>query len=354
LAISSRQKTVKKSAKRKPEKAPNRRSLILAELSYQRGEIGKTMQLLKRMRSDSVTPGFKEENLYGCSLGLGLEIKKSTRVFEKLSRKFRKSGLYYEKARFNLGLVHLYRDLLEYGDQTVTKQAMTGQVLIGQDSPPMVNYQKAFQDSIDVWSELLPKTKHYRNIVLAFLAYAFLLRGDLQKALDAIQESLSLSKSFYISYYVAAKIFLDFYFLTDDGISFTLPPESFQFFNCNKDDVLKEEEDRLRVFSDVYIRTAQDLLAEALKKNPNAPELYISMIICTYCFGQDEELQRYLNDAEAMIPESKVLLDTVYWLVRESSGSPGDIKVLLNRLKEVGEGSSNSHVFHLIAPYYLI
>ena len=354
-----RRSTLEKKGKRQADRSiahnsPVHSSLVLAELSYQRGDIGKALQLLNRLRLQTKTPAFKEENLYGCSLGLSLETEKAKKVFEKLSRRNKRSGLFYEKARFNLGLVHLYHDLVKVGDMTITKQAMSGNTLLSSYGISSNHLDQAFSSSVQIWEDLLPHAKHYRNIILSYLSFAYLLKGDLQKSLDLIQESLSISRSFYVSHYVVGKLFLDFFFLTEDDINFSLPQETIEIFELEADDIISNEGDRLQVYSDTYMRVAHDAFSEGLQTNPNAPELYLGLIICYFFFGQMEDLYRHLSIVETMIPESKVLLDTVYWLVRESSAPPSEIKAVLDRLIAMKEDPSRNYVFQLIAPYFLI
>jgi tetratricopeptide (TPR) repeat protein len=354
LATSSRRGKIEKKGKRTPERAAARSSLVLAELSYQRGDISKALLLLKRLRLKSRKPGFKEENLYGCSQCLSLELQESIRVFEKLSRKHKNSGLFYEKARFNLGLVHLYQDLITVGDLSVTHQTMSGHNLFTPGLVTSGQFEKAFTRSIDIWEDLLPSAKHYKNIVLAFLAFACLQKGDLEQALSYVLESHALSRNFYISDYVTGRIFLDFYFLTEDQISFSLEPDVMEFFGIDKEDVVAPQGSRFQLFPDAYIRVAHDAFFEAHLKNQHSPEVMIGLIICYFYFGQSDELQKYLTMLEGIVPQSRALLDTVFWLVRESAGSPNEIKTVLDRLMEMNDTLARNQIFQIIAPYFLI
>ncbi|PIE89504.1 MAG: hypothetical protein CR997_11075 [Acidobacteria bacterium] len=351
---SRRKKPVEKQAKRKKSRAVARSSFVLAELSYQRGDIGKAMQLLKRLRNTDSKPGFQEENLYGCTLGLAMEFDEAIVVFEKLSHMFKHRVLQYEKAKFNLGLTCLFRDLALFGDLSIAKQSMLGQNLTGNGLLQVKNLENAFEDAITVWNQLLPNTNNYRAIVLTYLAFAYMMKGDLQKALERIQEALSLSSSLYVTQFVAARLFLEFAFMVEDGIGFTLSPETFEFFGCLEEDIIQKEGSRFRVYSDTFIRIAHDFLADALQKNPHAPELHIGLVICYYFLDYADALQQYLSNAEALIPDSKVLRDTVYWLISQSSGSPEEFGQILNRLKEMAKEPNQKHVFHIVAPYYLI
>lgn len=353
MTTSPRRTTHDKKLSRSAERSTSRSSLVLAELSYQRGDVAKALQLLKRLRLQNQKSAFKEDNLYGCSLGLSLDFPKAIKEFEKLSRKHRTSGLFYEKARFNLGLIHFFRDLSEVGDLTITRQAINGNNLFEPNGFQPSRMNNAFEDAVALWEELLPDSKHYTNIVLTYLAFAALQQGDLQKALDYIVESLTKSKNFHLAYYVAGRLFLDFYFLTEDQIHFTLDTKSTTFFGIEKEEGEVQADGRIQVDYDTLIRVAYECFFEGFQMNPNAPEICLGLVTCCFLTGNQEDLFQYLAIAESMIPESKVLLDLVYWLVRESLAPPGEMNAVLRRLNEA-KIHPEKGAFHVISPYFLL
>ena len=324
-------------------------SLTVAELYLQRADFHRAKALLKR-RLARGGGDFKTKLLLGISQARLGQFAKAAAVFSRLDAQS-KAISQQEKCRFNLGLVKCYQDLAVVGDCSVARYwgPLPGQPLNG--TQPVLS--QPFAESISIWRGLARRRCSSKNLILTYLAFAYMQTGQLDQAIKAIMEALARSESFYITHFVLGRIFLDLYFLALEGNHFGISPDAATFFEVEHYEVLRREKGRLIVEKNTFLDIAMQAFLEGRNLNPGAAEISLGLTQTYLLAGMLEEAHEALGYAESLAQDSLAVMETSLFFQEALQVQPEVIRALVAKIGQIRRKEPGPQIYTILPPYYL-
>ncbi len=325
--------------------APASAKLTVAELSIQRGEFDNARQILERRIAQGVDD-FQTRNLLGISLANLARFDEAARVFRFLNDANRAKDQRVRTA-FNLALVLFYDDLTRTGDMTVARYRQAAPAAISVNAP-----SRPFAAAIELWERLLRGKSRYADIIHTYLSFAYLQSGDLNRALSRLRSALTLHENFYITHYTLGRVFMDLYYLAEEGNDFALPREMATFFEIEDYEVVREVDGLFVVQKDTFLDISMQAFAEARALSPMSPEVALCLCQAYILAGMLEEAEETLNQAEMYAPDSQTTLETALWFHERVQAPPEAIAALIGRIKRARRDEAR-RVFSVMPSHFL-
>lgn len=321
-------------------------NLTMAELSLQRGDVERARLILEKRIGQGATD-FKTLNMYGVALAHGRHFDNSATLFNRLLSGTPTHG---ERARasFNHALVQFFRDLSIFGDQSVSYASQFSAA-----SLPHVQTRQPFARSIEIWDSMLRRRQKQKDIIHTYLGFVCLQLGYLEHALSHLASALAQNEGFYITHYALGRVFSDLFLLAAEGNDFSLPPETLRFFEIEKFEVRKEEEDgRLVVNRDTFLDLALQSMLDARELSPLSPCVYQNLTNIYLYSGMVEEAFEAMAHAETLAPNSLRTLEVSLRLHEFVRSGPKPLRNLIGRIK-LARRREPVEIYHIIPSYYL-
>lgn len=321
-------------------------ALMQAELCLQRGDFLLAERLLKR-RLEQTPEDMLSLNLMGVTKAQTYDFEQAAAMFQRVMMHPKVKKKDRDKATFNYALVRFYQTLDVLGDTTVAGQLSN--VML---SPaPIVAHPYA--ESIEVWEQLLMNRCKFRHIIYTYLSFTYLLLGDLERAVDRLMDTLSTNDSFVISSYVSGKLFLELYYLSEEGNDYSLTDEAVRFFEIEKHEITGRQGDRFIVHRDTFLDIAMQSFLDG-RYNPRSGSETLLGLCHTYLLaGLFEEAHETLLRAEELAPDSLGTLETSLRYHQMIQSPPDLIRSIVARIEQVRGKPARTRLSYLIPTYYI-
>jgi tetratricopeptide (TPR) repeat protein len=324
---------------------PTASAIHLAELCLERADYRQARSLLEK-RLGKGARDFKTQNLLGISQAKLGKYDKAQAIFQRLTRGRLK--LQRDKAHFNLALSLLSRDLGIIGDCTVA--ATTGAKSRMADFP---KGKSPFIDAYEAFTAFQRRNTHYGDLIQAYLAFTYLQMGKIDEALEAIIEALQLNENSYISQYVLGRIFLDLYFLSEEGSDFAIAPKVAEFFEIQPYEVIGKLNERTLVSRETFLDIALQGLLESRQLNEASITVLLWLGRCYLAADMIEEAHETLALVETLTPDAKMTIELALQLHEKLQTSQDNIRLLVTRLSNRGDRPHAYALLGIMPSYYL-
>ncbi|CAM2066417.1 hypothetical protein SCOR_13640 [Sulfidibacter corallicola] len=324
--------------------------LATAELCLQRLDFMGARSILRK-RLDQGADDFKTWNLLGvCWAQMG-DYGRAVEVFRRFSER-KNAKTVRHKAMFNRGLALFFRDLEQVGDCSVAR-TMGPRAMPTTVQPDQLP-RDPFTEAVSIWQELLRLRTHSKDIFFAHLSFAFLQRGDLDRALDCMMSALSMSEHFYLTQYILGRLFLDLFYLSAEGSHYPINRTVAEFFEVEEFEIMFKEGDRCAVQRETHLDIAMQAFLEARRQNPMSLESTLGLSHTYLLAGMLEEAYESLAHAEALAPDSLQTLEMALVLHQRSAAPPETIRTLVNRIREQRRLTPRQPVTNILPAHYLL
>lgn len=325
-------------------------SYVLAELCYQREDFKKAFQITQK-RVDRNRTDFRALNLMGACLGQLGAFDDAETLFERVS-KMRKSCDLKHKARFNLGLVQLCRDLALWGDCTVaaTLNATPGAHSGGDCCTNGLPFQKA----LATWKSLLMVKSPYSHVFLTYDAFARLQFGDMDGALAAIMTCLDISENFYASHYTLGRILMDLYQLQLEGQGFPLTSQAIDFLEIEPSELIDRTDERGEVCHETLLELALQAFLEARELNPFSPVVALALCYVFLAADLPDEAREHLIFAENLVGDALPILNAQLAFTEKYDPEETSIKPIVTRIQNQRRHTRSPDIRFIIPQHFLV
>jgi len=322
-------------------------SLILAELSIQRGDYESGRAILERRIGQGATD-FKTLNLYGVCLSHARLYDNAITIFSRL-RESRLSELRV-KAGFNAALTQFYQDMSLLGDLSISSYVQPAAVAL--PIQPAA-YANPFARAIETWETLAKSSSRFRDILATYLSFAYLQQGRLDLALDKLMDALDQHETFYVTHYVLGRVFLDLFHLAMEGNDHGLTEAAIAFFEIDPDEIVRSSDGRHQVAPASLLDICLQSFIEGRELSPLSVEIVVGLCRAFMLGGMIEDAHDMLALAESLVPDSTTVLETTLLFYERVQTPQSTIHQLVTRIQNLKRKSPEREVHLVIAPYYL-
>lgn len=327
--------------------SPISSKLTLAELSLQRGEFIQAREILKT-RIAQGSDDFRTLNLFAITSANLRKFEEANLSFKNL-QEATTTKANRAKATFNLGLSCFLQDLARTGDLTVAAYQTPGRP--SGAMPPLT--ASPFQPAIDIWEQLLKGRPQHQDIVLTFLSFAYLQAGNLDRSIESLIDALSIHENFYVMHYVLGRLFLDLYFLADEGSDYMLNREAMEFFEIETYEVTRQHKERFALQKDTFLDIALQAFLEGRGINPMCPEILIWLCHTYLLAGIPEDAEEILGQIETLAQDSLATLEISLRFHELMQSPPDTIRGLVAKIETLMRKEPDQRAVHVIPPYFL-
>lgn len=324
-------------------------SLTQAELSFQRGDYTNARDLLKH-RIQRGVDDFRTRNLLGISLANLGQFDEAEELFLQFKNQA-KGRPQKDKAIFNLGLNRFFKDLSRYGDMSVTATleatpTRNDQVLFPMGEP--------FLSAIETWKPLTRGKSPYQDHGNTFLSFAYLQFGDLDQALHHIANAIANNENFFLAQYVLGRLFLDLFWLANEGNDYLLPKDVAAFFEVEEEELIRTHGERVAVQAYTYLDIALQAFMAARSQAPTA--IVVLNYLCQTFMLADmyEEAREALTVTESLAPDWLSTLNLSLKFHESIQAPPDVIRALVKRIEIARRQDPIRRIFEVIPPHYLV